>query len=374
MKYVLVILAAAIIVVLFVLGKKRRGGHDDPADAEAGKKTALSVRASSKKVEYCDGSPCSAGDTVIIGSYPQPVEKDEQLLSRVDTSALQWKSLGAYSGSGTGVDESQAGLGFGTAHPSDFMRYADFILGNDRYRAVIFDAFRPAQTNLHTSTKERYQDENGYTAGKIWFFKFSGLEWKVIDPGSGLVISRNIIDAQPFNNCEYKQYVDGKHDLYCNDEDMCHPSNKYGYSSLRQWLNDFFSATAFDTDQRQAILDTELKDCGVKSDKVFILSVDDALSPDLGFSEDEEKCPARETGNTEYARAMGLLDRAPKPKGFYYCMKNYWWLRSQQKSHGAASCVNGDGKIDAFCGVSNTYIGVRPAMRLDMTSGAVKHS
>lgn len=138
------------------------------------------------------------GDMIAFGRYPQSRVTDSNTLSALDKLPKNWISYHYYSGSGFNYD--------GLMQPGDWMRYADISYNGSEYRAVIFDSYRLPYTGVPTSTSETYnysytnQYASGYTPGKVYYFMFEPLFWRVLDPGTGLVLSERIIDAQAYQN------------------------------------------------------------------------------------------------------------------------------------------------------------------------------
>ena len=111
---------------------------------------------------------------------------------------------------------------------------------------------------------------------------------------------------------------------------------------LRKWLNDFFLKNAFDEAQAGIIAKTKLEDVGTK-DKVFLLSLTEALNADYGLSERMD----RRCGATVYSQTSGDRDGDGKKEyvetcqgyldnnhhyaysGMFAC---YWWLRTATTS------------------------------------------
>ncbi len=167
------------------------------------------------------------------------------------------------------------------------------------------------------------------------------IRWKILDTegDSILVISENAIDCRPYNT----RYVD----------------TTWEESSLRQWLNDSFYASAFTASEQERILETAvtadfnpsyLTDPGEDTlDKVFLLSIPEVLRY---FPQDEQRlCTA-----TAYTVNQGAyIDRVTGG--------SWWWLRSPGSSLKDAASVSGDGSINFREGsvISSTGT-IRPAM------------
>ena len=141
-----------------------------------------------------NGAEYKTGDIIEFGSYPQSEVKDETLISALNSQNGTWISYNYYSGSS---DYSMYG---GTMVSSDYMRYKDVVFNGVKYRAVTFDNYRPDSTEYASSVNTTHQDDNSYTTGNIYWFKYESLKWRVLDKKTGLVMCTTIIDSQPYNN------------------------------------------------------------------------------------------------------------------------------------------------------------------------------
>ncbi|MCQ2475981.1 MAG: hypothetical protein MJ173_08785 [Clostridia bacterium] len=71
----------------------------------------------------------------------------------------------------------------------------------EKYRGVKFSTYRPCWTeDASTTSADTQQDDNGYTVGNTYWFKYEPLVWRVLDSSTGLVMCESIIDSQAYNN------------------------------------------------------------------------------------------------------------------------------------------------------------------------------
>ena len=134
-------------------------------------------------------------------------------------------------------------------------------------------------------------------------------------------------------------------------------------SMIRIWANDVFYVNAFSNAERELIPITETANPGSTAyktaastntrDYVFIPSVND-VRRFYGYDSDRIACA------TGYAASKGLyVDE--KTKG------SYWWLRSNGGNMYNASAVNFEGYVFEYgFYVNSTYIGVRPALWIEL--------
>ena len=301
----------------------------------------------------------AVGDHIQYGNYPQSKVTDSSTLALLESKTKNWISYGYYSGSGDSDD--------GKMEPSDYMFYADIDVDGDGlrdYRAVRIDKYRPCYTGYTSSSSTSYQDENGYTTGNIYYFKFEPIEWRILDPTDGLIMTEKIMDSQSYNN--YLFVESGKEDTYgyrfiCwGDPEKTHYANNYFNSSIRQWLNNDFYYTAFNLNQVNNIRnDVEIDNSAFSDsrsaygspstkDKIYLLSRKDT---------DGKYYDGSSIYVTDYAKSQGLsMVSSFGGRGYF------WWMRSAGWFSDAADY----GGIDFGDGSNTTSTngGVRPACRL----------
>ena len=287
----------------------------------------------------------SVGDIITFGSYPQSEvtkESDSTTYAKLEAATKNWISYGYYSGNGD----------YGSMKQGDWMKYADITLGGEKYRAVRFTQYRPYYTYCSSSSRNSYQNSNGYTINNIYYFKYAPLQWQVLDPKTGFVLSKSIIDSQAYSNTIYSGYT--------NDAAGENYANNYATSSIRKWLNEDFYNTAFTSTQKQNILPTTLNnkafstsyseyDSVSTTDNVFLLSYSEAQNASYGFTDSE----ARKAVGTDYAKAQGL----------WVSSSSHWRLRSAGDHYSSVCKVNHVGDIGSS-GSASDIDGIRPALRL----------
>ena len=303
----------------------------------------------------------ATGTVINFGSYPQSKVTDSATLKKLDNETKQWKSYEYYSGTGNTSD--------GNMEPSDYMKYADIKLGGEKYRAVTFSEYRQIYTSYQSSASYSYQDDNGYYSGNTYYFKYEPLKWRVLDASTGLVICDSAIDSQPYNN--YILKADG---YFWGDSDKMHYASNWEYSSLRAWLNSEFYNTAFGEMQKDRIqeltrenesINASKYDSNPTSDKITLLSYDEASNTSYGFGSGNLKETARLRKGTDYAKCQGLwVSTSSSNSG-----NSWWWLRSPDGSYVAAG-VDGGGWANYSYDVGGTSYGVVPALNLSVSSSA----
>lgn len=176
------------------------------------------------------------------------------------------------------------------------------------------------------------------------------IEWVVLDvrDGAALLLSRYALDCHAYND---------------EEADVT-----WAECSLRRWLNESFLQAAFTDEEWLAILETTVKNDETTQnpewkryaaeetvDRVFLPSWQELMNAFL----DKD---ARKTTGTEYARAQGAKFLGITTIGYG---ETDWWLRSPGESTREAAYV---GVIrDVNSKDVEDAIGIRPALRLDLT-------
>ncbi len=250
-------------------------------------------------------------DTILFGSYPQTEVTDSTLKATLNSlagtiptssNAYNWTSYGYYISGST----------------SNYMWYIDIEEGGEKYRGVYFTSYRPYYPTNSSSTSNTYQDDNGYKASNIYWFKYEPISWTILNENNGtaLILCDMIIDSQQFD-------YDGSY------------SNNYAESTIRKWLNETFLNTAFNELQKEIILTTKVDNsvastgyssnpyaCENTEDKVFLLSYKE-LTTYLTTN------ASRMKKTTDYAQAQGAYTSTSSS----YLGNGYWWLRSPGSSN-----------------------------------------
>ncbi len=328
----------------------------------------------SNKSDKTSTTKYKVGDVITFGSYPQSKVTDRNLISALNSQTLNWKSYGYYSGNGE----------YGSMVKSDYMKYAEVTYKGNKYRAVTFSKYRPTDVQESQERDWSWQYENGYHKNTIYWFKYEPLKWRILDPNNGLAMCESIIDSQPFTDTIY--YKENPSDYYLSlysDSNCKHYANNYETSSIRKWLNNDFYKVAFSDNEKNQIKstivsnncsDTDYKEFSSKStsDKIFLLSYNEALNSNYGFSSKGSDI-SRVAWGTDYAKCQGLY--VPSDVNFYGddCGKSYWRLRTAGGifSNNALG-VGLEGHVGGeFYGrewpAEDTSIGIRPAMRIKIS-------
>lgn len=298
----------------------------------------LSAVAVDEKVYITD---YAVGETLQFGSYPQEKVTNTQIYAELEEIDKNWISYDYY------IDGKQ----------SDYMKYADVVFNGEKYRAVTFSSYRPDNTYHPSSTGNSNQYDNNYFTGKVYYFKWKPLTWKVLDPQKGLVMCPSIIDSQEYYPLESNRTI---------DEKTIYPNN-YEYSTIRTWLNDCFINAAFSQAEQEKIETTRLLNPAysvdysqynsrVTNDKIYLLSYEDAKNASYGFSGSS----SRKLSGTDYAKVQGLrvIDNS----------YSYWRLRTAGSDSTYVCFVWYDGNISLSSYTNYANNGIVPAFNFNPSS------
>ncbi len=299
----------------------------------------LSAVAADEKVYITD---YAVGETLQFGSYPQEKVTNTQIYAELEEIDKNWISYNYY------ISGKQ----------SDYMKYADVVFNGEKYRAVTFSSYRPYQTINSSSESASCQYDNNYLTGKVYYFKWKPLTWKVLDPQKGLVMCSSIIDSQEYYPSESNRTI---------DEKTIYPNN-YEYSTIRTWLNNCFINAAFSQAEQEKIETTRLLNPAysvdysqynsrVTNDKIYLLSFEDVKNASYGFS----NYASRHLSGTDYAKAQGLSASSKSTI-------SDWLLRTARNSIRSVCYVDYYDNLSSGVSVANTYNGIVPAFNFNPSS------
>ena len=322
---------------------------------------------------FAEGNTYQVGDIIQFGSYPQSDVKDKTLIAELNALAPawdNWTSYDYYNGSGS----------YGTMKQGDWMRYVDIEHDGNLYRGVKISSYRPYNVLYNSSSGNEHQVDNGYGPNGVHWFKFESIDWRVLDPSTGLVMCETIIDSQPYSTTIYFNSSASSRYAYFSDSSYENYASDYETSSIRQWLNNDFYNTAFTDSEKKEISTTTLNNDGYYTstgttgyeeldsketkDKIFLLSYNEVRNSSFGFNSDPWIDDiARLAKGSDYARCQGLyVDRKSNGNS----NGNYDWLLRSSGNNSRYCCyVSSSGySSNGYCQVYFTCYGIRPALRL----------
>lgn len=306
----------------------------------------------------------SQKNTVVnFGSYPQSQVKDSNLLLNLNKLKLNWNSYDYYVGKNA----------YNSMAQSNFMKYADVSYKGARYRAVTFNQYRPdSSIGLVADALKAQQYKNGFEVNKMYWFKYEPIKWHLLDDKNGLMLSVDILDAQPFSNTVYEKAGE-----YYNNSDCSVYVNDYYTSSVRQWLNRDFYNCAFSEKEKTCIKTSSLNneayssdykkfDSAKSNDKVFLLSYKDVMNASYGFNPDKYSSDAlRIASGSDYSKCQGLFVETQSGAE----SNSYWSLRTAGSESIFSARVSPNGIVSNNSYVHfSCYAGIRPAICVNLKS------
>ncbi|MBR3596770.1 MAG: dockerin type I repeat-containing protein [Clostridia bacterium] len=175
------------------------------------------------------------GDIIEFGSYPQEKVVDSVLIERLEDEIKNWQEIP--------YQKKIYNCSFpiySTVPSKVEYHFCDIILDKEKYRAV-----------------KTLED------GSVNYFRFTPIEWLILNPETGYVISASILDKKAFyNQIEYNDSAEPYG--FRAGENLDKDALDYTTSDLRVWLNNEFYNTAFSTIQKKSVKLTKIENrrCG----------------------------------------------------------------------------------------------------------------
>ncbi|MBO4539184.1 MAG: leucine-rich repeat protein, partial [Clostridia bacterium] len=213
-----------------------------------------------------------SGDYVYFGSYPY---------SRI-TYPIHIDALNALAGEKPTPENAAAWTVASYCSGAAYSWYVDVTYCGEKYRGLYFTAYRPASLSAEPTADNSYVDENGYSTGVVYWFRYEKLRWSVLSSQDELLLfSCDILDAQALGAS----------------------SSTWEESALRAYLNETFASVAFSAEEKAMFSGTP---------NVFLLTAEDIVSTAYGFTSGDTFSAPRALIASAYAWAQGLR------------MENYW--------------------------------------------------
>lgn len=319
-----------------VVEKNFEGWYSDPEfttrvtaiNAEDGNVTLYAKWGGEKSSrEYSGVQYVRAANTVLFGAYPQTIKADDVTIS-------------------------------GSANEQGYYTGSDGSL----YAAV---TAAPHDGGYKFSNGEKVKE------GDTYYFKVEPIQWRVLtdEDGALTLLAEDILDGMNFDDA----------------------TSLWNESSVRQWLNDEFYNSAFDSAQAAMInrvtLDNGMTSvpvnstgantftCENTSDNVWLLSYSEVQNAEYGFISElgqgdsvaDGRDPERSKVVTDYARARGALIVVGNSD---YAGNGSWWLRSAYYGSTSSSlkvmCVRSDGYVGVYDESTLTAGGIAPAIKVTL--------
>lgn len=233
---------------------------------------------------------------------------------------------------------------------------------------VSSDSTADEEVVTHDMLKMNPRIENGVTTWTcMWFgnypqssdgnggFKTEPIKWRVlsVEGNDAFLLAEKNLDVEPYNE---------------ENTDVT-----WENCTLRNWLNDDFYNSAFNSKEKQTIILTDVInddnfDCGTEGgnhteDNIFLLSLGEVTNEDYGFPNsflDSEKDKTRRSTYTDYVEQQAERKDTLE----------WWRLRSPGYYQNCSADVSHSGAVMYGSGVSVDYAwyAVRPALHIDLSS------
>lgn len=212
-----------------------------------------------------------------------------------------------------------------------------------------------SEAKEHGTVKEDGSGKQYLVRHREGYFWYEPIKWRVLsineDGTDAFLMADHVLDVQPYY---------GESDVEITWEK----------SDIRYWLNNYFLSVAFSEAEQGKILDTEVQtnenpwsgEAGGNDtiDKIYLLSIEEAMDGSYGFSSDKEDSDTRKNTATDYAKALENLDYISSESG--EC-----WLRSPGSKVASPAMIGVWGQIASSSDSSMSKLGVRPVMHVDLT-------
>ena len=314
-------------------------------------------------------TPINADITLYAKWTESNVELTEEEVSKVFT--------------GTAYRELDSGTD-GTAGPS--ATYAVFGDWPQTAKAAYITIYDSITVTQGANTYYKGNDDCWYAKVGSKYYKVEPIKWRVLDSTKKLILAENVLELGDYNTGDVstKRTLEGiqinannyeysRIRAYLNGD--CYYSNVYGNAELTNTYYEIgFLQTAFTSEMQNNIADTVVDNsaastfpdgetgtnddaCSDTTDKIFLLSRQEATSSTYGFSSDS----ARKYYATDYVSEVygeNNWDEGPAWP---------WWLRSPYNDgseHISFWYIKGDGDIDHLETPAVCANGIVPALCL----------
>jgi len=312
---------------------------------------------------------CRHENYIYFGTYPQTKVTDTTIINSLKSLAgtlptasnsQKWTSYKYYiEGSNT----------------TDYMWYIDIEYNGDKYRGVYFSSYRPYWCGYSSSVDHSCQDDNGYYVNTLYWFLYEPIKWRILEESNGYatILAELVLDSQHYYHDDYKgTKTRNGSSVYANN---------YAESEIREWLNNTFYNTAFNTLQQGLIQTVNVENsarstnphndatyygsgensyaCNNTNDKIWLLSGQEVTRASYGFSTSTGNNNTRGKSPTDYAKSQGVHT---------YNGNGCWWLRSPRcdLSFNAQYVADG-GNSNCSSYVGSTHEGVVPALKIKLS-------
>lgn len=209
------------------------------------------------------------------------------------------------------------------------------------------------------------------------YFRYEPIKWRVlsIEGGDAFLLADAGLDNKRYNNKRYHKIYTG---ITWENTTIRSWLNGYSVANNKEgedYSNNNFLCNAFSNAEQEAVCNSQLlnennseygTDGGNSTiDKVFLLSISDALKTDYGFTMDGYNDIAKIAKTSTYAKAMGCCNY-PDVIG---C--DGWWLRSLGETSDYAAWIGDGGYLCSSGNSINCDLAIRPALHLNLSRSSL---
>lgn len=294
------------------------------------------------------------GTTVTLGSYPQTQVTDTSLT----------EALTALAGTLPTIENSAAWTRMTLdGDATNALWYRDIEKDGTAYRGIYFTAYRSMSVHAPGSAESSEQDDNGFSTGAVYWFRFEPVEWQILTRrnGQALLLANLVLDTLPFQYAYEKSADDSGSWIVSGREGVPAetPANRYTYSTIRAYLLNEFLGTVFSETERDVLLPastaSSLSYPTEDGDALFLPS-----TVEISSYLTRKEYTAR--SSSEYARCLGVYQlREPAVPG-----NASYWLRTPSPSDTASAKIIAAGGTETTSFVGNTTVGLVPALWIVM--------
>ncbi|MGM9608906.1 MAG: DUF6273 domain-containing protein, partial [Eubacteriales bacterium] len=294
------------------------------------------------------------GTTVTLGSYPQTQVTDTSLT----------EALTALAGTLPTKENSAAWTRMTLdGDATNALWYRDIEKDGTAYRGIYFTTYRSMSVHAPGSAESSEQDDNGFSTGVVYWFRFEPVEWQILTRrnGQALLLANLVLDTLPFQYAYEKSADDSGSWIVSSGEGVPAetPANRYAYSTVRAYLLNELLGTVFSEVERGVLLPastaSSLSYPTEDGDTLFLPS-----TVEISSYLTRKEYTAR--GSSAYARCLGVYQlRAPAVPG-----NAAYWLRTPSPSDTASAKIIAAGGTETTSFVGNTTVGLVPALWIVM--------
>ena len=385
------------LVLLAITGLLPLAGckNDSVPETPAAKLVSISVTTLPTRTVYSVGQSFDPTGMVVTATYNAGEPKDVTSLATTD---FDFSSAGVktvtvrYSEDGIGVSDQFEIRVLPTILTEGNWTYVEFGEWPQNIKDASVTVNESEGKQMGMFTYYLGDDDNYYVKHSDEYYKVEPIKWRVLttsykqppEGGNALLLAESILTG----GIPYYHFDRGEGGMVWSGLRIIggkeiYPYN-YEHSQIRAWLNGLsyqskesegatqspkdeyknagFLQTAF-TESAQKLIELTSVDNSAASttDKIFLLSQQEATNSEYGFGAYSEKDSTRIRVTTDYAKATGAEQESRPGYG------GWWWLRSPgYLDADQARYINNDGIADRNNNVIVTDGGVVPALSISL--------